>query len=137
MKLYDYFYKYEVEIFIATHSPLIISKVQVLNSDTSQDYIQRVEYKIFKVKDSELIAVKEDDDYSIESLYWEVFGVLTPDNSFLSRYCVQLLDKFDLKKITYAEIKFEFNRMKEACDLTLQKQVLNDIEKRFVIRNEN
>lgn len=84
-----------------------------------------------------LQSIQDDEDYSIESLYWEVFGVLTPDNSFLSRYCVQLLDKFDLKKITYAEIKLEFQRMKEACDLTLQRQVLTDIEERFVIRNEN
>lgn len=137
LKIYDYFYKHDIKLFIATHSPLIISKVQVANKDIYQDYIQKVKYNIFKVEHEKLQSVQDDEDYSIESLYWEVFGVLTPDNSFLSRYCVQLLDKFDLKKITYAEIKLEFQRMKEACDLTLQRQVLTDIEERFVIRNEN
>lgn len=137
LKIYDYFYKNDIKLFIATHAPLIISKVQVSNKDIYQDYIQKVKYNIFKVDNEVLHSVVEDEDYSVESLYWEAFGVLTPDNSFLSRYCVQLLDKFDLKKITYAEIKLEFQRMKEACDLTLQRQVLTDIEERFVIKNEN
>lgn len=96
LKIYDYFYKNDIKLFIATHAPLIISKVQVSSADIYQDYLRKIKYNIFKVNDQQLHVVVEDDDYSVESLYWEVFGILTPDNSFLSRHCVDLLDKFDL-----------------------------------------
>ena len=49
---------------------------------------------------------------------------------------VQLLDKFDLGEISYDEIKDEFVKLKAACDLKLQKNVLQDIENRFVNKNE-
>ena len=87
LKIYDYFYKNDIKLFIATHAPLIISKVQVSNADLYQNYIQKIKYNIFKVNDQQLQKVIEDDDYSVESLYWEVFGILTPDNAFLSRHC--------------------------------------------------
>ena len=38
-KLYDYFYMYDLKIFIATHSPLIISKLQVNQKNLYDDYI--------------------------------------------------------------------------------------------------
>ncbi len=136
LKIYDYFYKNDIKLFIATHAPLIISKVQVSNKDIYQNYMQKVKYNIFKVNNEILHSIEEDEDYSVESLYWEVFGILTPDNSFLSRHCVSLLDKFDLKEITYYEIKSEFNKLKAACDLNLQKEVLQDIENRFLNNNE-
>ena len=137
LKIYDYFYKNDIKLFIATHAPLIISKVQVSSADIYQDYLRKIKYNIFKVNDQQLHVVVEDDDYSVESLYWEVFGILTPDNSFLSRHCVDLLDKFDLEEISYYKIKEEFNRLKDACDLKLQKQVLEDIENRFLNKNEH
>lgn len=131
-KLYDYFYMYDLKIFIATHSPLMISKVQVNRRNLYKDYIGNIEYKIFNVKDQNISMVQEDVDYSIESLYWEVFGILTPDNSFLSRYCVDLLDKHDLGEISYIEIEKKFNELKEACDLELQKKTLSNIFDEFV-----
>ncbi|HEE6601716.1 UNVERIFIED_CONTAM: ATP-binding protein [Acinetobacter baumannii] len=137
LKLYDYFYMYDLNFFIATHSPLMISKLQVNRKDFYSDYIGNINYKIFKVIDGDFERIQEDDDYSIESLYWEIFGLLTPDNSFLSRYCVALLDNYDLKKISFYEIKEEFKKLKEACDLDLQKQVLMDIENRFINNNEH
>ena len=36
LKIYDYFYKNDIKLFIATHSPLIISKVQVSNKGQSK-----------------------------------------------------------------------------------------------------
>lgn len=120
---------------MATHSPLIISKVQASSKDLYQDYIQNNKYKIFNVKNENLTEIQEDEDYSIESLYWEVFGILTPDNSFLSRYCVDLLDRYDLGKISFNQISEEFSKLREACDLELQRKVLTDIENRFVIKN--
>lgn len=132
LKIYDYFYKNDIKLFIATHSPLIISKVQVSNKDIYQDYIQKIKYSIFKVAHEQLRMIEEDNDYSIESLYWEVFGILTPDNSFLSRYCVDLLDKYDLKEISYQQIAEEFKELKEACDLDIQKKTLDKIFNEFI-----
>lgn len=132
-KLYDYFYKYNIQFFLATHSPLIISKVQTSKKDIYQDYINNINYEIFKVKNQKIEAIKEDSDYSIESLYWEIFGILTPDNAFLARYCVDLLDEYNLKAISHQEILHEFRILKDACDLELQKQVLVSIENRFIL----
>lgn len=132
LKIYDYFYKNDIKLFIATHSPLIISKVQSSNKDIYQDYIQKIKYSIFKVNNENLQLIEEDNDFSIESLYWEVFGVLTPDNSFLSRYCIDLLDQYDLKKITRHQIEEKFKELTEACDLDIQKNTLDRIFKEFI-----
>ncbi len=91
-----------------------------------------IDYKIFKVADQKLAVIEEDQDYSIESLYWEVFGILTPDNSFLSRYCIDLLDQYDLEKISRNQITQKFNELKDACDLDIQKNTLNKIFDEFV-----
>ena len=132
VKIYDYFYLYDMRIFIATHSPLIISKIQVNQKKLYDDYIENIEYKIFKVSNQKLTVIEEDEDYSIESLYWEVFGILTPDNSFLSRYCVDLLDQYDLGRITHVEISQKFDELKDACDLDIQRNTLNKIFDEFV-----
>ena len=135
-KLYDFFYKYDCQFFLATHSPLIISKVQSSKKDLYDDYIQNVQYKIFNVKDEELEEIYEDDDYSIESLYWEVFGILTPNNSFLSRFCVDLLDRYDREEISLNEIQSEFESLKEASDLRVQKDTLSQIESEYLLRGK-
>lgn len=134
-KLYDYFYMYDLKIFIATHSPLMISKLQVNRQDFYSDYIGRIDYKIFKVKDQVLKVIEEDEDYSVESLYWEVFGVLTPDNSFLSRHCVKLLDQLQEGKLSYEFVEQEFKRLIESADNISQMEVLEDIKKRFLARD--
>lgn len=133
-KLYDYFYMYDLKIFIATHSPLMISRLQVNKQDLYRDYIGRIEYKIFKVKDQRLNTIQEDEDYSVESLYWEVFGILTPDNSFLSRYCVKLLDQLQENKLSYEFVEQEFSRLIESADNISQREVLEDIKTRFLTR---
>lgn len=133
-KLYDYFYKYHCQFFVATHSPLLISKVQASKAHVYSDYIKNIDYKIFNVKKSELKEIYENDDHSIESLYWEVFGVLTPSNSFLSRYCVELLDKYDKGEISLSMIRFEFEQLKEASDLRIQKETLSQIEEEYLLK---
>lgn len=133
-KLYDYFYMYDLKFFIATHSPLMISRLQVNKQDLYRDYIGRIEYKIFKVKDQMLNTIQEDEDYSVESLYWEVFGILTPDNSFLSRYCVKLLDQLQENKLSYEFVEQEFSRLIESADNIHQREVLEDIKIRFLTR---
>ncbi len=65
-------------------------------------------------------------------MYWEVFGILTPDNSFLSKYCVDLLDQYDLKEINRYQIEKKFQELKEACDLESQKNTLATIFNEFV-----
>ncbi|WP_312326054.1 AAA family ATPase [Acinetobacter sp.] len=132
LKLYDYFYMYDFNLFLATHSPLMISKVQVNSRQLYTNYIGNIKYKIFKVENQKLTEIKEEEDYSVESLYWEIFGILTPDNSFLSRYCIDLLDKYDLKEITRHQIEQKFQELKEACDLEIQRKTLDKIFDEFV-----
>lgn len=132
LKLYDYFYKYNCQFFLATHSPLVISKVKTSKNDLYQDYIQKLRYKIFNVKNEKINEIQEDEDYSVESLYWDVFEILTPDNSFLSRYCVKLLDEMQEGKKSFNYVENEFKRMIANADNKVQKQVLIDIKEKFL-----
>lgn len=133
-QLYNYFYMYDLKIFIATHSPLLMSKIRANQEALYDDYIGHISHKVFKVSNQNSTAIEEDDDYSIESLYWEVFGILTPDNSFLSRHCVKLLDQLQEHKLSYKFVEQEFIRLIESADNSSQKEVLKDIKTRFLTK---
>jgi len=57
-----------------------------------------------------------------------------PDNSFLSRYCVKLLDQLQENKLSYEFVEQEFSRLIESADNISQREVLEDIKTRFLTR---
>ncbi len=128
--LYDYFYLYDCQFFFATHSPLIISKIQ---------YQKNINYNIFKLHGGDAVVVVTDNDLSIESLYWEVFRVLTPQSAFLSRHLVELMSKMDnlsLDNISKLEVNYKLilSELGELCEASFsdkQKEVIEKVIKEY------
>ncbi|TLX49157.1 hypothetical protein CWC31_18205 [Pseudoalteromonas ruthenica] len=84
----DVFYLFQPKIYIASHSPQIIP----LDHDL---------YKIFTPKNGVVLEVDEKTNNN-EELLSEVFGVITPENRFLSNKMVETINDFDANRITYS-----------------------------------
>ncbi|MGR5367734.1 AAA family ATPase [Photobacterium damselae] len=83
----DVFYLFQPKIYIASHSPQIIP----LNNDL---------YKIFTPRNGIVLEVDEKTSNN-EELLSEVFGVITPENRFLSNKMIEIINDFDANKIEY------------------------------------
>lgn len=127
-RLFGNFKYYDFQFFFATHSPLIISKLQYQESEN----LEKISYKIFKVKDSEIFPVVEDNDYSIESMYWEVFEILTPQSSFLSRYTVKLVEDYERNKVSFKFVNEEFDKLIKNSITEKQNNLLKIVKNNFL-----
>ncbi len=83
----DVFYLFQPKIYVASHSPQIIP----LDNDL---------YKIFTPRNGVILEVDEKTSNN-EELLSEVFGVITPENRFLSNKMVETINDFDANKIEY------------------------------------
>ena len=83
----DVFYLFQPKIYVASHSPQIIP----LDNDL---------YTIFTPRNGVIIEVDEKTSNN-EELLSEVFGVITPENRFLSNKMVETINDFDANKIEY------------------------------------
>lgn len=83
----DVFYLFQPKIYIASHSPQIIP----LDNDL---------YKIFTPINGVIEEVQEKTSNN-EELLSEVFGVITPENRFLSNKMVETINDFDANRIEY------------------------------------
>lgn len=86
----DVFYLFQPKIYIASHSPQIIP----LDNDL---------YKIFTPKNGAVFEVDEKTNNN-EELLSEVFGVITPENRFLSNKMVKVINDFDANEIKYNDV---------------------------------
>lgn len=89
-------------------------------------------YTLDESGDLHLVPVGE--DLSIESILYHAYGIITQQNSFLSRLTVSLLDGFDLntdpnKIENYINI---FDEIKSKCNQEQQK-IICDITKKFIL----
>ncbi len=129
-RLIGNFEYYDFKFFFATHSPLVISRLQY-----QERKILDKSYKIFKVNNSEIFPVLEDDDYSIESMYWEVFEILTPHSSFLSRYTVRLFEMYEKNQITHSYVINELDKLIHNATTDKQHELLEIIKTQFIKLN--
>ncbi|MCV6622002.1 MAG: ATP-binding protein [Cellvibrionaceae bacterium] len=83
----DVFYLFQPKIYVASHSPQIIP----LDNDL---------YKIFTPRNGVVLEVDEKTSNN-EELLSEVFGVITPENRFLSNKMVETINDFDANRIEY------------------------------------
>ncbi|MGR2919932.1 AAA family ATPase [Acinetobacter sp. 1125_18A] len=101
-----FFYRYDIKMIVATHSPLIISSLDNIRPAFSN---RRIDHAIYEVKNHKLKYIKEDKDKSIESIFWEAFGVITPESSFLARHIVSLIhdvnDRYKTKEAVLSELR--------------------------------
>lgn len=92
--------------------------------------------EVYKVEefDGEYVLVKIDlrGDFSIESILWHVYGVLTPQNRALSVYIVGLLDDLDQGKVSKEEVGAVFDKLIAASVCPNQVSTLVAVRDRYV-----
>lgn len=93
-KFLDLFYFYSPTIVIATHSPLIISGAE--NSKNSVN--------IYK-NDGKAFYPIHHEDNDMESLLWELFEVITPENRFMSKFLIGKLNELSEHKISIHDVR--------------------------------
>ncbi|EML0248583.1 ATP-binding protein, partial [Vibrio parahaemolyticus] len=115
----DVFYLFQPKIYVASHSPQIIP----LDNDL---------YKIFTPKNGVVVEVGEKTSNN-EELLSEVFGVITPENRFLSNKMVETINNFDAKNIEYNDalqiIEGYKNKVYDPRQITFLEGVNEIIEK--------
>ncbi|MFO4650248.1 AAA family ATPase [Vibrio cholerae] len=94
----DVFYLFQPKIYVASHSPHIIP----LDGDL---------YKIFTPRNGVMVEVDEKASNN-EELLSEVFGVITPENRFLSNKMVETINDFDANNIGYNDVLLIIERYK-------------------------
>ncbi|MGC0843250.1 AAA family ATPase [Pantoea agglomerans] len=107
-----------VDIVIATHSPLI--------AIDDGNYSEGISLK--GIEDGVLVPVRHNEnDNNIEQVYYELFGVLTPKNRYLSEYCNDLLKRFAANKISYLKAEGALTAMREASFDSDQQEFLQGV----------
>lgn len=114
------FYKYEIQIFIATHSPLILADLFF-----DRENFINLSYSIFHIDSYDVNLIKNKAELSIEAIYWNVFGVLTPQNSFLSRQLNKLLNDLHANKI---DLNLFFNRVDKFKKASIDQSQIETID---------
>jgi hypothetical protein len=111
-------------IFIATHSPLIVSGA--LN-------LQDIDVGVFSLSDSK-IKLLSHEEYGLEETMWNLFDTITPVSHFLSQELVRIVDKVkrgtssvegayaDIKKLEEASYSSEQGELFEAA-----RKLISDI----------
>ncbi len=88
----DIFHYYNPQIFIATHSPLIINGAEANN----------ISIKVYKsTKDNFILQNRE--PINVEEIYFKYFDVVTPQNRFLSQRIVEMLNALANEKMSIVE----------------------------------
>lgn len=94
--------------------------------------------EIYKLDECcELHLVPVGNDLSIESILYHAYNIITPQNSFLSRFLVKLLDDFDFDTDPNKKEKYlaKLNDIKTKCNQHQQK-IICDVTKKFVTDEE-
>ena len=65
-------------------------------------------------------------------MYWEVFEILTPQSSFLSRYTVRLFEVYEKNQITHSEVINELDKLIHNATTDKQYELLEIIKKQFI-----
>lgn len=110
--------RYDVEVFIATHSPLIVSGVRNSEDSISFHYAETGNTTFF--------------DHSVpsaEESLWEQFETITPESRYVSDHVVDLLEDLDNKKRTFDEVTQALESMARASYDERQGKVLQAAKK--------
>ena len=106
----DLYSLYQPKIIIATHSPLIVS---------SESKVYILEEK--KIKKSFKDAV------NIESILWEMFGIISPQSHFLSNLISTTLENYQDDKISKNEVKTILMSIQDSIYDERQANILNEV----------
>lgn len=116
--LMDHFYLYRPKIIIASHSPLIINAAEIFSENIS----------IFRGLHGRFEKIKNE-VYNVEELYQSYFGVITPENRYLSQQVVEDMNQLASSEIDLKEYEERLNNMSKSAYSEDQKEVLGDLIK--------
>lgn len=114
----DIFYFYQPKIIVATHSPLIVS-----GAETSI-----TECKVFAPSSSGF-SQKSGKYYSVERMLLDLFGIVTPENRYLSTHFVSLLKQMKNKEISIEKFTDTMERISEISYDERQKSMVEGAKK--------
>lgn len=113
-------YNDKTKVIIATHSPFITMETNFLSSEVS----------LFHIEDGVIYkANHKNKNNNIEQVYYELFGVLTPKNRYLSDYCSKLVRDVAEGKEYYSDAYEKISAMKKAAFDNKQSIFLADVLK--------
>lgn len=127
----DLFYLNDIKIYIATHSPLILTDLFFSNENKVS-----ISHSIFHVKNLDIKIIEDESEKSIEAIYWNIFGVLTPQSSFLSRKITELLNNLTLGRVSLDKVLLQLDIYIEASYDINQAKFLKELKKQ-IIDNES
>lgn len=111
-------YNDDADIIIATHSPFITMETDFYNAS----------FSLFNIENNKLYpAVHKHKNNNIEQVYYELFGVLTPKNRYLSEYCSNLVRDFAEGKVSYNHARKAIKGMRDAAFDQKQYAFLSDV----------
>lgn len=111
-RLFDLFYLYKPKLFIASHSPIIVSGAEA----------NKIPAKIIVLPHRE---VARNTTLSIDGLLMEAFGVLAPASHYLSERVAGLLNDLMIRKSTLDDVQQELERLKEISYEEMQRDFLS------------
>lgn len=111
-RLFDLFYLYRPKLFIASHSPIIVSGAEA----------HKIPSNIIVLPRREMV---NNDVQSIDGILMEAFGVLAPASHYLSERVAGLLNDLMLKRSMLADVQTELERLKELSYDDMQRDFLN------------
>lgn len=123
----DLFYLYDIKIYIATHSPLLLT-----NLFFDKERKVSLSYTLFHIKSSSIKIIEDESEKSIEAIYWNIFGILTPQSSFLSRQITELLNKLTLGEISLEQVIFDLDRYINASHDFNQLSSLKELKDKII-----
>ncbi|HAV1500366.1 TPA: ATP-binding protein [Vibrio parahaemolyticus] len=109
--IFNVFYGEYFKLLVATHSPLIIGS----NCDV---------YEVSNFK----IADKPDGNQNIEEKLWSLFGVVTPENDFLSRYLIDILDSYRRGASSRVLAVYLLDEISKSCIDERQIRIIDDVK---------
>ncbi|MBD8605185.1 ATP-binding protein [Pseudomonas sp. CFBP 8771] len=117
-KLGDLIGRYDMEVHIATHSPLIVSGVR-----NSEDRIS------FHYAETGFSTLYDHIVPSAEESLWEQFETITPESRYVSDHVVDLLEDLGNKKRSFDEVTQALHSMERASYDERQGKVLRAAKK--------
>lgn len=87
-RLVELFYLYQPKIFVATHSPIVVSGAQMMSG---------VNLRIYETSDRQSRLLKPESE-SVEGALWEIFHTITPKNHYLSETLARALDSLSRRR---------------------------------------
>lgn len=115
--VYDVLYLFEPTMFVATHSPIILSGVDGM----------RAECSAYLVEVGGIEKIQEESD-GVEGVLWRYFGVVTPRNHYLSERVLECMSFLERGMIDYDEFLNRIDLFEKGSYSRKQKLFLESIK---------